>query len=156
GLDISEPGLGKALQRLAVGIETLYSNIQLALCLVSDQAPLRLPFPLRVYRQRQGLDIAVCQTKLLQGGDGSINLAVDTGFQLTDALAVRAGSGMGTEPVSHGLDTAFAADFDKMPGGGGGDGVVAAGKEGNGQHGQPGNRTHAMTPEILVGRRLVA
>ena len=71
GLDISEPGLGKALQRLAVGIETLYSNIQLALCLVSDQAPLRLPFPLRVYRQRQGLDIAVCQTKLLQDGGAS-------------------------------------------------------------------------------------
>src|SRR5690606_35561868 len=156
GLDISEPGLGKSLQGFAVGIKALDSDIKLALRLVTNQTPLRLPFPLRVYRQRQGLDIAVCQTKLLQGGDGSINLAVDTGFQLTDALAVRAGSGMDTETVSHGLDTAFAADFDKMLGGDGGDGVIAAGKEGNGQHGQPGNRTHVMTPEILVGRRLVA
>src|SRR5690606_35434703 len=73
-----------------------------------------------------------------------------------DIVAMRTGAGVDTETVGHGLDAAFATDFNEMFGGGWGDGGVAAGKEGNGQHGQPGNRTHAMTPEILVGRRLVA
>lgn len=156
GLDIGQADFGQPLECLAVGIETVDGDVQLALCLVTNQAALRLPFPLGIHRQRQGLDVAVVQAKLFQCRDGGINLPVDVGFQCADIVTMRTGTGVDTETVGHGLDAAFATDFNKMFGGGRSDGVVAAGKQCNGEDGQPGNRTHAMTPEILVGQRLVA